>query len=86
MGNSLSTDESVESIAAELGYSDARSLRRFHKAAMGTTPRQIRPPGHLCPQRRWGYWLTIAGDRRDDGHLTDRLRPTKRSNGRNRRA
>jgi AraC-like DNA-binding protein len=36
------TDDSVEAIAAELGYSDARSLRRFLKAATGATPSQIR--------------------------------------------
>jgi AraC-like DNA-binding protein len=39
------TDDSVEAIAAELGYSDARSLRRFLKAATGTTPLQIRAEG-----------------------------------------
>lgn len=39
------TDDSVESIAAELGYSDARSLRRFLKAATGATPSQIRTDG-----------------------------------------
>jgi len=39
------TDDSVEAIAAELGYSDARSLRRFLKAATGTTPQQIRAEG-----------------------------------------
>ncbi|SFJ07084.1 helix-turn-helix domain-containing protein [Bradyrhizobium sp. Gha] len=36
------SDESVESIAAELGYSDARSLRRFLKATTGATPQQLR--------------------------------------------
>ena len=36
------SDESVETIAAELGYSDARSFRRFLKAATGLTPQQIR--------------------------------------------
>jgi len=40
-----STDDSVETIAADLGYSDARSLRRFLKAATGTTPQQIRAAG-----------------------------------------
>jgi AraC-like DNA-binding protein len=40
-----SSDDSVESIAAELGYSDARSLRRFLKAATGATPQQIRSSG-----------------------------------------
>jgi len=40
-----STDDSVESIAADLGYSDGRSLRRFLKAATGTTPQQIRAAG-----------------------------------------
>jgi AraC-like DNA-binding protein len=39
------TDDSVEAIAAELGYSDARSLRRFLKAATGTTPQRIRAEG-----------------------------------------
>jgi AraC-like DNA-binding protein len=36
------TDDGVKAIAAELGYSDARSLRRFLKAATGTTPQQLR--------------------------------------------
>jgi AraC-like DNA-binding protein len=40
-----SSDESVESIAAELGYSDARSLRRFLKATTGATPQQLRIAG-----------------------------------------
>jgi AraC-like DNA-binding protein len=40
-----SSDDSVESIAAELGYSDARSLRRLLKAATGATPQQIRTSG-----------------------------------------
>ncbi len=35
-------DDSVEAVAAELGYSDARSFRRFLKAATGHTPQQIR--------------------------------------------
>lgn len=39
------TDDSVEAIAAELGYSDARSFRRFLKAAAGATPQQIRAEG-----------------------------------------
>jgi AraC-like DNA-binding protein len=36
------TDESVEEVAAELGYSDARSFRRFLKRATGLTPGQVR--------------------------------------------
>ena len=38
--------DSVETIAADLGYSDAKSLRRFLKTATGLTPQQIReqPP------------------------------------------
>ncbi len=36
------SDESVETIAVELGYSDARSFRRFLKSATGLTPQQIR--------------------------------------------
>jgi AraC-like DNA-binding protein len=39
------SDDSVDSIAAELGYSDARSLRRFLKTATGATPQQIRASG-----------------------------------------
>jgi AraC-like DNA-binding protein len=41
---SLLADEarSVSSIAAELGYADARSYRRFIKGATGSTPDQIR--------------------------------------------
>jgi AraC-like DNA-binding protein len=37
-----SSRDSVEDIAAELGYSDARSFRRFLKSATGHTPREIR--------------------------------------------
>lgn len=37
-----SSETSVESIAAELGYADARSFRRFLKAATGKTPHEIR--------------------------------------------
>jgi AraC-like DNA-binding protein len=36
------TDDCVEAVAADLGYSDARSFRRFLKAATGLTPAQIR--------------------------------------------
>ena len=36
------TDDDVESIALELGYSDARSFRRFLKIATGLTPRELR--------------------------------------------
>lgn len=42
IGRLRSSDDSVESIAAELGYSDARSLRRFLKVATGATPQQLR--------------------------------------------
>ncbi len=44
-----SCSRSVESIAAQLGYSDARSLRRFLKAATGKTPDALRAEG-LRPQ------------------------------------
>tara|TARA_B110001454_G_scaffold189118_1_gene187533 strand:+ start:1104 stop:2153 length:1050 start_codon:yes stop_codon:yes gene_type:complete len=36
------SNDSVETIAAELGYSDGRSFRRFMKNATGMTPQQIR--------------------------------------------
>jgi AraC-like DNA-binding protein len=36
------SDASVESIAADLGYADARSFRRFLKSATGKTPNDIR--------------------------------------------
>jgi len=36
------TDEDVETIAVDLGYSDARSFRRFFKTATGLTPQQVR--------------------------------------------
>src|SRR5262249_44458965 len=36
------TSRSVEAIAAELGYSDARSFRRFIKGATGMTPEVVR--------------------------------------------
>jgi AraC-like DNA-binding protein len=53
------SDASVESIGAELGYSDARSFRRFLKAATGKTPQELRLSGpdavahndHLVRQR-----------------------------------
>ncbi|MDH2350289.1 helix-turn-helix domain-containing protein [Bradyrhizobium sp. SSUT112] len=45
IGRLRSSDDSVESIAAELGYSDARSLRRFLKATTGATPQQLRIAG-----------------------------------------
>ena len=38
----LSSDAPVEQIAAELGYSEARSFRRLLKAATGLTPAQVR--------------------------------------------
>lgn len=45
------SDESVETIAVELGYSDARSFRRFLKAATGLTPQQIRDNHGAGPSR-----------------------------------
>lgn len=49
----------VEAIAAELGYSDARSLRRFVKRATGRTPSELReefrdqaPPARLYDRLR----------------------------------
>lgn len=36
------SDESIETIAVELGYSEGRSLRRLLKTATGLTPMQIR--------------------------------------------
>ena len=38
----MSGEDSVESIAARLGYSDARSFRRFLKSAAGKTPAEVR--------------------------------------------
>jgi len=37
-------DVSVEEIAGRLGYSDARSFRRFLKSATGLTPQEFRQP------------------------------------------
>lgn len=37
-----STDASVDSIALELGYADARNFRRFMKNALGVTPNDVR--------------------------------------------
>ena len=37
-----SSDASVEVIAEEYGFSDARSFRRFLKNATGLTPKQVR--------------------------------------------
>jgi AraC-like DNA-binding protein len=42
------TNASVDAIAAELGYSDDRSLRRFLKAATGMTPQQLRERGQMA--------------------------------------
>jgi AraC-like DNA-binding protein len=36
------SDESIDTIAAALGYSEASSLRRFLKSATGLTPQQVR--------------------------------------------
>lgn len=36
------TDASVDSIALELGYADARNFRRFMKNALGVTPSEVR--------------------------------------------
>jgi transcriptional regulator GlxA family with amidase domain len=36
------SSHSVEAIAAELGYADARSFRRFIKSATGRTPEMLR--------------------------------------------
>jgi AraC-like DNA-binding protein len=41
------TDEAVEEIAERLGYSDARSFRRFLKGATGRTPQEIRSAGAI---------------------------------------
>jgi AraC-like DNA-binding protein len=55
-----SSDASVDSVAAELGFADARSFRRFMKDAIGKTPSEIRleagrdsasPSGELLRQR-----------------------------------
>lgn len=40
----VDTDASVETIAEQLGYSDARSFRRFLKSATGKTPSDFRGP------------------------------------------
>ena len=58
----LSTDDTVEQIAAELGYSEARSFRRLLKAATGMTPAQIRAD------------RTLSVPRSADGRLYERLR------------
>ena len=39
--------DSVDAIAGDLGYSDARSFRRFLKLATGLTPQQIRVVGQV---------------------------------------
>lgn len=46
----LRTPDSVEAVAAQLGYSDARSFRRFIKAATGRTPFEWRQ-AELAPAR-----------------------------------
>ena len=45
LGRLRDSGDSVESIAADLGYSDGRSLRRFLKTATGLTPQQVRTEG-----------------------------------------
>lgn len=42
----LASDDGVEAIAIELGYSDSRSFRRFLKDATGMTPQQVRDRKH----------------------------------------
>lgn len=39
------SSDCVDAVASELGYSDARSFRRFMKASTGLTPQQIRQRG-----------------------------------------
>jgi AraC family transcriptional activator of pobA len=55
-----STDDSVEAIAFDLGYADARSLRRFLKAATGETPQQLR--------------LSAASQSGNDARVRERLK------------
>jgi AraC-like DNA-binding protein len=43
------SSHTTEAIAAELGYADARSFRRFIKAATGTTPEVLRAGRALAP-------------------------------------
>lgn len=45
----IADDASVEAIAADLGYSDARAFRRFLKGATGLTPQQVRDRGGTGP-------------------------------------
>ena len=44
-----STTDSVDAIAADYGYSDARSFRRFFKNATGLTPHQVRGGSEAAP-------------------------------------
>jgi AraC-like DNA-binding protein len=63
------TDASVESVAAELGYADARSFRRFLKEALGKTPIQFRSEASNVDPRRDDLLLTRA---RETALLLDR--------------
>jgi AraC-like DNA-binding protein len=45
---------SVSSIAAELGYADVRSYRRFIKGATGSTPDQLRANSVAARMRAFG--------------------------------
>lgn len=45
----IADDDSVEAIATDLGYSDARAFRRFLKGATGLTPQQVRDRGGVGP-------------------------------------
>jgi AraC-like DNA-binding protein len=55
------SDASVESVAADLGYADARSFRRFLKSATGKTPNDIRND-------------RMSADSGDDDRLLERVR------------
>jgi len=64
----LETGDSVEAVAAQLGYSDARSFRRFIKAATGRTPLEWRQqslalvrPDPEVRQRIRAFAKTLSG-------------------------
>jgi len=62
-----SSSRSTEAIAAELGYADSRSFRRFMKSATGKTPEALRvepsrtaPPTRLLRERLRAAALLIS--------------------------
>jgi len=65
-----SGDASVEAVAADLGYADARSFRRFLKGATGKTPNEIRS-ADIMPDSSGGPNPAVYGRIRHIASLLD---------------